>query len=198
MAIGQAAHNLRTKLEEAGAENVVAELLVLEQRNDNAEQAKDAAASDQATGVKRAGTDFISGGGSAAAFHQPAHHATGENGHGCGDGKICAGGKGQGANAEQFHSENEKDSQQHEPPGKLAVEYAVDDCGHQPGLRRGGFVAADALHPLNLDALGIGIVEVFAVGYDARTERVDERIGLALVDVIRVFHLHTGGQLRDV
>ena len=44
MAIGQAAHDLGTKLEQAGAKDVIAELLVLEQSDDDAEQAKDTAA----------------------------------------------------------------------------------------------------------------------------------------------------------
>src|SRR5260370_17467275 len=73
MAIGQAAHNLRAKLKEPRAENVIAELLVFEQGDHDAEQPKDAAPGDQAAGVERTGTDVASGGGSAAAFYDPPH-----------------------------------------------------------------------------------------------------------------------------
>src|SRR4029077_7096548 len=75
MTVGQAAHNLGTELEQAGAENVIAELLVLEQRDNDAEQPEDAASGDQAAGVERTGTNVASRGGSPAAFHEPAHHA---------------------------------------------------------------------------------------------------------------------------
>src|SRR5260370_25631596 len=100
MAIGKAAHNLRAKLKEPRAENVIAELLVFEQGDHDAEQPKDAAPGDQAAGVERTGTDVASGGGSAAAFYEPAHRAAGKNSHRRSDGKVCAGGEGQRANAE--------------------------------------------------------------------------------------------------
>src|SRR5690348_7267296 len=85
VALGQAAHNLRAKLEKAWTENVIAELLVLQQSDHDTQQPKYAAACDQTAGVKRAGTDVASLSGSPAAFHQPTHHPAGKNSHGRGN-----------------------------------------------------------------------------------------------------------------
>ena len=47
------------------------------------------------------------------------------------------------------------DSEQHESPGQLAAEDAVDDSGHEAALRGGGLFAADALDPLDFDLRGL-------------------------------------------
>jgi len=98
----------------------------------------------------------------------------------------------------QFHGKDQKDSQQHEPPRELPVEYAVDHRRHQARLRRGSFVAADSLHPLNLHAMTIRIIKIFAIWDDARTKSVNEGVGLALIDVTWIFHLHARRQVRDI
>src|ERR1700686_2426682 len=92
VAIGQAAHDLSAKLEKAGAEDVIAELLVLQQSHDDAEQPEDPAAGNQAAGVARAGTGAPSSSAAGAAFHEPADNAAGEDSHCGGNGKIGAGG----------------------------------------------------------------------------------------------------------
>ncbi len=81
--------------------------------------------------------------------------------------------KGKRTNAQKLHGDHQEDSQQHQAPGQPPIEDAADHRGHQAGLRRGGFIAADPLHPLNLHAPRIGIVEIFPVGHDVRAERVD-------------------------
>ena len=77
-------------------------------------------------------------------------------------GQIRAHRKRQRANAQQLHGDHQEHAQQHQPPGQLAAQDAVDHRGHQPRLRRGG-CAADALNPVHLNASRRRRVEIFAV-----------------------------------
>jgi len=52
------------------------------------------------------------------------------------------------------------------------IQYSIDHRGHQPCLRRGSFVAADALRPLIFDLLAPRVVEIFPVGNFMRTQRI--------------------------
>src|SRR5258706_5999143 len=64
---------------------------------------------------------------------------------------------------------------------------------------RGGHVsAADTLYPWDFDLLRRGIVEILPVGHFARTQRVDQHVGLPGVHVILRFHPHTFRKLPDL
>ena len=65
--------------------------------------------------------------------------------------QIGADSEGERADAEQLDGDDEGDAEQDQPPGELAAEDAVDDGGHEAGLRGGGLLAADALNPLDFD-----------------------------------------------
>src|SRR5207302_10318312 len=69
--------------------------------------------------------------------------------------------------------------------------------GQEPHLRRRRLLAAAALKPRNLHETSISVVEISAVRDHPGTERVDEGIGFALVNVMRIFQLHARWQLRD-
>ncbi len=89
--------------------------------------------------------------------------------------------KGERANAEDFNGDDQGDAHQNQAPGKLLIQDAVDDRGHEAGLRRGSFVAADALAPTEYSiCLGRCVVEIFAVGDDTGAEGVDQRVGFVL------------------
>ena len=64
-----------------------------------------------------------------------------EDGQRGADGQIGADGEGERADAEQLDGDDQRDAEQDQAPGELAAEDAVDDGGHEPGLRGGrGFL----------------------------------------------------------
>ena len=96
--------------------------------------------------------------------YQEAHDAAGEDGQGGADREVGSYGEGERADAEQLDRDHEEDAHQDETPWEFLAEDAVDDGGHEAGLRGGGVFAADALDPLNFDFARARGVEVFAVG----------------------------------
>ena len=80
----------------------------------------------------------------------------------------------------------------------MPVQDAVDHRGHQARLRRGGFVAADALHPLNFDLVRRIVVEIFAVGNNAGADGVDQYIRFSLVCIILRFDLGARRQICGI
>ena len=112
-----------------------------------------------------------------AAVDHPAHDAADEDGEGGGDREVGADGEGERADAEELDGEDERDAEQDERPGEAMGEDAVDDGGHETALRGGGFFAADALDPLDLDALGGGVVEVLAVFEGGGADGVEDEEG---------------------
>ena len=72
---------------------------------------------------------------------EPADHAAAEDGQRGADGQIGADGEGERADAEQLDGDDQGDAEQDQSPGQLAAEDAVDDGGHEAGLRRGRAVS---------------------------------------------------------
>ena len=121
----------------------------------------------------------------AAAFRglidEPAHHAADKDGQRGADGQIRADGEGERADAEQLDGDDERDAEQHQSPGQLAAQDAVDDGGHEAGLRRGRAGAADALNPMHLNVAGGGRVEILAVLQLGGADGVEQNV-LGLLD----------------
>ena len=109
-------------------------------------------------------------------IYEPADHAADKDGQSGSDGEICAHGEGQGTDAEQLNRDDDEDAEQDQSPGELAAENAVDDGGHEAGLRGGRLFAADAGNPLDFDLLGGGRVEIFAVGEFGGAESVEDDV----------------------
>ena len=97
--------------------------------------------------------------------------------------EVGSDGEGERAHAEEFDDDHERDTEQDQGPGELAGEDAVDDGGHEAALRGGGFFAADALDPLDLDLAGGGVVEVLAVCDGAGADGVEEDVGVGDFDL---------------
>src|SRR6185437_8008072 len=106
---------------------------------------------------------FALSGALGGAVDEPADHSPAEDGQGGSDGQVGSYGEGERADAEQLDGDDEADADQHDSPGQLAREDAVDDGGHEAGLRGGCTGAADALNPLDGDFACGGRVEIFAV-----------------------------------
>ena len=171
---------------------------ILQEVDDDAEEAEHAAGSDESAGIERAGAGFafvfLLGGG----FYERANEASSEHRAGGGYGEIGAGGEGQRPDAENLDGDHQSDSHQHKVPRETLIENSIDDGGHQAGLRSGSFVAADALRPLVFNFGCGGVVQVLAVGNYVRAQRIDERVVLALIGERVAFDFYAGRQGLDV
>src|SRR5258708_10805307 len=83
-------------------------------------------------------------------------------------------------------------------PWQSLIEDAADDRGHKARWRRGSFVAADPLCPLELDLFCARVIEIFAVGNVMRSQRIDQRISFSLVDKDVALDLHASGQSLEI
>ena len=157
------------------ARNVVGDFGILKEIDDDAEQAEDAAGGDESAGVEGAGAGFafvflLVVASTSRRISPPANIAAVVP-----SGKIGAGGKSERADAEDFDGDDERDAHQYQAPRKALIEDAADYGGHQARLRRGSFVAADALRPLIFDFLEVGVVEIFAVGISCEPSELRAR-----------------------
>src|SRR5437899_6261197 len=83
-------------------------------------------------------------------------------------------------------------------PGQSLIEDAADDRGHEAGLRRGSFVAADALRPLELDLFRARVIEILTIGNFMGSQGIDQRIGFSLVHKDVALDLYAGGQSLEI
>src|SRR5712692_64393 len=114
--------------------DAIGDFRVLKESDDDAEQPEDTSGSDQATGIERARAGFafvfFLGGG----FDESADEAAGKHGPGGGYGKIGSRCKGERANAEHFHSDDQGYAHQDQTPRQALIQNAMNYSGHEPCL----------------------------------------------------------------
>ena len=142
----------RTTASQCG--NVFAQFGVLQQVDDDREQAEHAAGRDQSAGVERAGTDFAF----RVAFLLRAPRSASQRTSPPANIAIVVamemyeptanGSERMPSSSTAITRNTPRSTSRH---GRPLVQDAADHRGHQARLRRGGFVAADSLHPLNFD-----------------------------------------------
>src|SRR5215813_2303540 len=105
-------------------------------------------------------------------LYQPANYSSHKHCTSRTDGNIETHRKRQRPDTQQLDRNNHEDTQQNKSPGETLVQYPANHRCHEARLRRRGFIAADALHPLYLDRLCSGVIEVFAIRDLLRAERI--------------------------
>src|SRR6266568_4159360 len=169
-------------------------LLILQQIDNNSQQAENASCGNQTAGVEGSRTSlafvlFLRRGFDSHA-NKPArkHCRRGSKG------QIGADSKGERANAKNFDRNHQRYPHQDQTPWQALAEDAVDHRGHQACLRGRRFITANALRPLKFNPFGVRIIEILPVGNLSGTKSIDEDVILPAMFEGVSFHFDAGRQ----